>query len=451
MPWQLSAVAAAERIRAGSLTSLELVESCLARIEETDAGIGAWAYLDPERARAEAVEMDDIRRTGRPIGMLHGVPVGIKDIFDTADMPTCYGTPIHAGRRPEADATVISKLREAGAVILGKTVTTEFAFMEAADTSNPHAPGRSPGGSSSGSAAAVAAGHVPLAIGSQTNGSTIRPASFCGIYGFKPTRGFISRGGALATSSTLDQVGVFARTLEDVAMLTDSLSGHDPADSATYARPKPDVLAGARADVPVEPLLAWFELPYFDRLDKATLEGFEELIGMLGGHVERYPAPESFVELIDHHKIIHEYEILRHLKDDVDSHWEQISGTLKLAIERARSCSSDRYEEAIAMVAPAEEYFAEVFNDVDAILTPSALGEAPMKSEGTGDPVCCTVWTLAGLPCLSLPLLNGESGLPVGVQLVGCGEHDDRLMRTANWMLKQLEGTPPTLSKDKWP
>ncbi len=438
-PWELTAVDAADQIKSGALTSRELVDACIGRIEATDGTVGAWEYLDPDQARAQADAMDDLRRFGKPVGPLHGVPVGIKDIFDTVDMPTGYGTPIHAGRQPNADATVISKLREAGAIILGKTVSTEFAFMHAADTSNPHDVTRSPGGSSSGSAAAVAAGHVPLAIGSQTNGSTIRPASFCGIYGLKPTRGMISRGGVLETSKTLDQVGVFGRSLEDVGLLADVLVGYDAADPTTYARPKPDILSGARADVLVEPNFAWFDLPYADRLDDTSRDAFEEVISALGGQVERYPAPESFPDLITYHNIIHEYEICRHLQSDFEMHWDQVSTTLQPIIERARSHSDDQYAEAIGMVGAAEGYFTDLLNDVDAILTPSSQGVAPLKADGTGDPVFCTVWTLAGLPCVTLPLLAGEAGLPIGIQLVGSAEQDDRLLRTARWMQAYLE------------
>ncbi len=235
----LPAVEAARKIRQGTLSSVDLVKACLARIDETDGQLKAWAHLDGEHALNQAEEMDSIRRAGRPVGPLHGLPVGLKDIIDTHDFPTERGTPIFSGRKPSNDAALVERLREAGAVILGKTVTTEFAFMHPAGTRNPHDPGYSPGGSSSGSAAAVAAYHVPLAIGTQTNGSVIRPAAFCGTYGFKPTRGVVSRRGVLQTSKSLDQVGVFGRTLEDVALLADVIGGYDPSDPLCYARPRP--------------------------------------------------------------------------------------------------------------------------------------------------------------------------------------------------------------------
>jgi len=282
MPNNSSATTAARRIREGLLSSVELVSACLARIDETDAEIGAWAQLDREHALAQATKLDAIRQSGRPLGALHGVPVGIKDIVDTKEFPTERGSEIFSGRKPDKDAAIVNRLIDAGAVILGKTVTTELAFMHAAGTRNPHNIDHSPGGSSSGSAAAVAAFHVPLAIGSQTNGSVVRPASFCGIYGFKPTRGVVSRRGILQTSQSLDQVGTFGRTLDDVALLADVIAGYDPEDTLSYPRPRPNMAEGARATVPLEPSLAWFDLPFYDRLSDDAREGLEEVIDSLG-------------------------------------------------------------------------------------------------------------------------------------------------------------------------
>ncbi len=442
MLWQLTALEAAERIRDGRSSSEELVAACLERIRETDGAIGAWAYLDGEQALEQARAMDRLRQRGQPLGDLHGVPVGIKDIFDTHDMPTECGTAIHKGRQPNDDATVVSKLKEAGAVIMGKTVTTEFAFMHPAGTTNPHNADRTPGGSSSGSAAAVAAGHVPLAIGTQTNGSVIRPASFCGVYGFKPTRGIVSRGGALQTSKTLDQVGGFARSLGDVAALADVLKGFDRADPTTHVRPKPQMLDGSRSDPPMEPSFAWFELPFNDRLDDDARDGLMELIEALGARVEVLPAPASFSRVIECHRIVHEYEICRHLSDDLETHWDLVSATVQPVIERARTYSDDQYRDALDMVQAAEDYFSAFFADYDAVLAPSATGEAPPLTSGTGDPIFSTLWTFAGLPCLTLPLLAGAAGLPVGVQMIGCAEQDDRLLTSANWLQLHLDDTP---------
>ena len=447
MTFNLTAIEIAERTRSGRLSCVQVVKDCLERIDQTDEAIGAWAFLDRDLALAEAEELDTRRRNGKPLGPLHGVPVGLKDIIDTADMPTECGSPIHAGRRPKADAAVVSKIREAGGIVLGKTVTTEFAFMHPANTSNPHNAAHTPGGSSSGSAAAVAAGHVPLALGTQTNGSVIRPASFCGVVGFKPGRGIISRAGVLQTSATLDQMGIFARDLGDAAALGDALGGYDRLDPATYARPKPAMEAGYRADPPVEPCLAWFDLPFNDRLTDSARAAFDELLDVLGPKIERVPTPKEFGDLIDHHRVIHEYEIWRNLEDRAKRHWEQLSETIKPILTRARSISDGRYAEARAMANGADNYFAQFFNDFDAVLAPSSAGEAPEKSVGTGDPIFCTLWTLFGLPALSLPILAAENDLPIGVQLIGSLEEDDRLFRTANWLLQTLGAPGEELSQ----
>lgn len=434
----LSASEAARKIRDGLLTSSQLVSACLDRIKATDDSLKAWASLDADKALAAAAELDAIRQAGRPLGPLHGVPVGLKDIIDTADLPTERGSSIFTGRQPDQDAAVVERLREAGAVILGKTVTTEFAFLHPSHTHNPHDLAHTPGGSSSGSAAAVAAYQVPLALGTQTNGSVIRPASFCGTYGFKPTRGVISRRGVLATSNYLDQIGMFTRSLEDAALLADALKGYDQTDTRSYPRPRPDMVSGVRAEPPVEPALAFIDLPFADRLASDTRDGFEEIISALGSRIERIAAPPAFAGLVEVQRIIHEYEICRHLKETFDGHWDQISDTLKPVIERARAISDETYAEAIKLGAAADDYFNSFFKDYDAILTPSAAGEAPKIGPTTGDPVFCTLWTLSGLPAITMPLLVGEHGLPIGVQLVGGAEEDDRLMRTANWFLKTL-------------
>jgi len=435
----LSAVEAARRIREGALSSVDLVKSCLARIDETDGQLKAWAHLDAEHALAQAGEMDAIRRAGRPLGPLHGVPVGLKDIIDSHDFPAERGTPIFAGRKPSHDAALVERLREAGAVILGKTVTTELAFIHPAATRNPHNPDRSPGGSSSGSAAAVAAYHVPLAIGTQTNGSVIRPAAFCGTYGFKPTRGVISRRGVLQTSKSLDQVGAFGRSLEDVALLVDAIGGYDPTDPTSYPRPRPNMLDGSRAEAPVEPDFVWLDMPYNDRLDADAREGLDELIGALGARVERIPVSEKLAGLVEVHRTIHYYEICHHLKDAFAEHWDKLSSSLQPVVEQGRAISEAQYREALEIMGSAAGFFEEFFNDYDAVIAPSAPGEAPVFGNSTGDPVFCTIWTLCGLPALNLPLLVGKNGIPVGVQLIGAAEEDDRLLRTASWMLNELQ------------
>lgn len=435
---RLSAVDAARGILDGRFSSHDLVQACLDEIDKTDGPIKAWQHLDPDLALVQAREMDRIRKSGKATGALHGVPVGLKDIIDTRFMPTERGSPIFAGRTPASDATVVNRLREAGAVIMGKTKTTELAFMHPTDTTNPHDPARTPGGSSSGSAAAVAACHVPLAIGSQTGGSVIRPAAYCGVYGIKPSRGMISRAGVLQTSQTLDHLGSFARTLEDAALLCDVIGSYDPMDAASFGRPRPDMQKGALADAPVEPDIAWFEFPFLNLLTPDARDGLDAVIDALGARVERLPVSESLADLVNVHLIIHEYEFCQHLAPEIEQHLDQFSETVKPAITRGQSITRAQYEDAMEVRASALSFFETHFNDFDAILGPSATGEAPLLAEGTGDPIFCRLASLVGLPAVTLPILVGENNLPVGVQLVGGLEEDDRLMRTAAWMQTTL-------------
>ena len=437
-PYTLTATEAVQAIASGRLSSVNLVKSCLEQIADTDASIKAWAHLDPESALAQAAECDRIRKAGLGTGPLHGLPVGLKDVIDTRDMPTQRGTDIFKDRQPDKDARLVERLRESGAVIMGKTVTTELAFVHANDTRNPHNPEHSPGGSSSGSAAAVAACHVPLAVGTQTNGSVIRPASFCGTFGFKPTRGVISRAGVLKTSDSLDQVGCFGRSLEDVALLTDALAGYDQADSCSFARPRPQMRAGAQAEAPVAPDLVWFNLPFYDRLSPAAHEGMEAVLDVLGPRITRMAAADTLANLVAVQARIHEYEICQHQAAVFDANFEDLSRELQLIVARGRKISEAEYTDALAVKASAQTFFDELFVEFDAIIAPCATGEAPKFGSGTGDPIFCTLWTLAGLPCVSLPLLVGDNNLPIGVQLIGPIEKDDRLLRTARWLQLHL-------------
>ena len=437
-PYTLTATEAVQAIASGHLSSVDLVKSCLAQISDTDASIKAWAYLDPDSALAQAAECDRIRKAGLGTGPLHGLPVGLKDVIDTRDIPTQRGTDIFKDRQPEKDARLVERLRESGAVIMGKTVTTELAFVHANDTRNPHNPEHSPGGSSSGSAAAVAACHVPLAVGTQTNGSVIRPASFCGTFGFKPTRGMISRAGVLQTSESLDQVGCFGRSLEDVALLSDALAGYDQNDRCSFARPRPLMRAGAQADAPVPPDLVWFNLPFNDRLSLDAREGIEAVLDMLGPRLTRMSAADTLANLVAVQARIHEYEICKHQAEVFDAHFEDLSQELQSIVVRGRQISEAEYKDALAVKDSAQTFFDELFVEFDAIIAPSAAGEAPKFGAGTGDPIFCTLWTLAGLPSISLPLLVGDTNLPIGVQLIGPIEKDDRLLRTARWLQLHL-------------
>jgi Asp-tRNA(Asn)/Glu-tRNA(Gln) amidotransferase A subunit family amidase len=430
----LTAADVARAIRDGMLSSEDLVAACLARISEVEPQVQAWQFLDPEHALSQARRRDLERREGRAFGPLHGVPVAIKDIIDTGDMPTEDGTALHAGRTPPQDATVVAMLRAAGAVILGKTVTTELATYFPGKTRNPHNPEHTPGGSSSGSAAAVAAGMVPLALGSQTNGSVIRPAAFCGVYGFKPTHGLVPRTGILKLSRALDHVGVFARTVEDVALVCEQLVGHDELDPDTQPRARVPFREIAAAEPPLPPLVGFARTPLWERVDDDAKEAFGELKEDLGDRVVELSLPGSALKSLDWHRTIMEAEMAANLAAEYEQGREQLSSSLREQLERGRAVTAFDYQQALARISALNEGFEEIFDRCDAIVTPAAPGCAPKGLDSTGDPAFCTLWTLCGMPAINLPLMQGANGLPLGVQLVGKRGDDARLMRTARWL-----------------
>ncbi len=435
----LSASEAARLIRDGVISSEQLIEACLAHVREVDEQVQAWAFLDPDYALAQARAADQLRLSGQPTGPLHGVPVAVKDIFDTADMPTENGSVLHAGRTPSRDATVVAMLRAAGAVIMGKTVTTEFAYFAPGKTRNPHNPEHTPGGSSSGSAAAVAAEMAPLALGSQTNGSTIRPAAFCGVVGFKPTHGLISRHGVLALSRTLDHIGLFARTIDDIALLAEQLIGYDERDPDTRPCARILFVEVAAEEPPLEPMFAFVKTPYWERADDETKEGFAELIETLGDRVEEVELFPSAAEAWEWHRIIMEAEMAANLAREYDKGRDRLSEPLRKLLERGHEVRAVDYQRALSRIAPVHESFLELFEQrYDAILTPAAPGTAPRGLASTGDPSFCTLWTYCGMPAISLPLLEGANGLPIGVQLVGPRNGDARLLRTSRWLAARV-------------
>jgi Asp-tRNA(Asn)/Glu-tRNA(Gln) amidotransferase A subunit family amidase len=437
---ELTAIEAAERIAAGELSAEEYTSACLDRIAAVEETVHAFAHLDPDAALAQARELDERRRNGGPLGLLHGVPVAVKDIFDTADYPTECGSPILRGRRPMHDAAAVARLREAGAVIVGKTVTTEFAYYHPGKTRNPHDPARTPGGSSSGSAAAVAAGMVPLAIGSQTNGSVIRPAAFCGVYGCKPTHGTISRHRALMLSQTLDHVGTFARSIGDTALILQALAGYDPEDADTRPRAAPDFLDVAADEPPLPPRFAFVRTPVWDKADAATRDAFERLAGGLGEHAQVIDLPSAFAAAWDDHRAIMAVDMADNLRLLVERGGEAgASQALRDIVAEGGRTSALRYLDARANAKRYAASLAEIFREFDAILTPATVGVAP-KGEATGSPMFCSLWSLTGLPAVTLPVLKGEAEMPLGVQLVGEMNDDARLLRTANWLVQRLAG-----------
>ena len=434
----LGAGEAARRVAAGEIRSADLVDACLERIDEREPEVQAWQHLDADLARLQAEACDRVRESGGALGPLHGVPVGIKDIFDTRDLPTENGTVIDAGRQPTDDCAAVERLRAAGAVIMGKTVSTELAVYAPGKTRNPHDPTHTPGGSSSGSAAAVAAGMVPLAIGSQTNGSMIRPASYCGVVGFKPTHGLISRRGALILSRVLDHVGVFARSVEDAGLIADALAGHDPGDPDTRTMASPRLRETAVSEPPLDPRLAFVKTPVWDQADPETHDAFAEVVEALGEACAEEPLAAPFERAHDMHRTIMNADLARYLKPYHEGGRERLSETILGLIDDGKTRLAVDYNEARDWIDVFNTGLEKIFETFDAILTPAAPGPAPAGLEATGSPVFCTMWTLFGTPAVSVPVLAGASGLPMGLQLVGRRGDDARLLRTANWLVRRL-------------
>jgi Asp-tRNA(Asn)/Glu-tRNA(Gln) amidotransferase A subunit family amidase len=435
----LTATEAAAEIARGAISAEDYGRACLDRIEAVDGEIKAFTHLDRNHVLAQARALDERRVQGQSIGPLHGIPVAVKDIIDTADYPTEFGSPIGAGRRPRHDATVVARLRAAGAVIIGKSVTTEFAYYHPGPTRNPHDYARTPGGSSSGSAAAVAAHMVPLALGSQTNGSVIRPAAFCGVFAVKPSHGLVSRAGVLPLSRTLDHVGAFARSLPDLALILEVIAGHDPADPDTEPFAAPDFRAMQREPPPLPPRFALVRTPVWDKADGDTKAAFKELAAALGSAVEPVDLPQSWADAWEVHRTIMAADMAHNLAPLVAR--GEPSEALRKLLAHGRSVSAVDYLGALAKAQTYAAGLTDIFDAYDAIVTPAAPGIAPKGLGSTGDPAFCTLWTLSGLPALSLPLFAGEDGLPLAGQLVGPRGRDGRLLRTASALIDMLRET----------
>ena len=433
-PADLSASEALELMSEGALSAQALTEACLDRIDRVDPQVHAWAQTDRRRTVFEARERDRRRTDGLPLSALHGIPVGLKDIIDVQGFATGNGTARDAGNRPTEDATIVRRLRDAGAVVVGKTATTELAYFHPGPTRNPHDPEHTPGGSSSGSAAAVAAGMVPFAVGTQTNGSVIRPASFCGVVGYKPSYGTVPRTGILRAAPSLDQVGFFARRVEDVA-LAGELMGPDDSDSDYCLNPGP-LRATALSEPPLTPDLAMVETPFWDRTNADTRDGFAELLEVLGAHGTVAELPEVFGRGAGWLATVMAAEMARNLGHYADDGAESVSAAFTALIEQGRSIHAVDYLAARDMRAILRDSLDPLFERFDAILTPAAPGEAPRDLDSTGDPIFSTLWTFCGLPAVTLPLLAGERGLPIGVQLIGPYGQDAKLLRTARWLAR---------------
>jgi Asp-tRNA(Asn)/Glu-tRNA(Gln) amidotransferase A subunit family amidase len=414
----LSATEAIAQIEAGTLTSEKLVRACLERIAEREPAVKAWAFLDPKLALAQAKAADAAKG-----GVLRGVPIGVKDIIDTSDMPTGHNSPIFDGKVTFGDAACIALCRGANAVILGKTVTTEFANRHPGPTTNPHNQAHTPGGSSSGSAAAVADGHVPLAFGTQTGGSVIRPAAYCGVIGYKPTFGDFSRVGIKMQCHSLDTLGVMARTLDDIALMRGAVLKLPPV--------KIDRESAA-------PRLGFCRTPVWNDAAKDTQALLERMASKLAAVEVAFAAP--FGDILDDHAAIMGWECVRNYADERLRNPDKVSRELMDGpVKKGLDVTFERYVAAQRKATAFRAHVDALFDEVDALLCPSAPGEAPEGVEFTGDPRFNSIWTLAGTPCVTLPASTGSKGLPLGLQLVGRRHEDDRLLSTAAWVAAHLD------------
>jgi amidase len=415
---ELTATEASALMEKGEISSEDLTRACLARIDAREDAVQAWQYLDPEFAIAEAKKADASPRKGP----LHGIPFAVKDIIDTADMPTENGSPIYKGRRPDKDAACVTAMRNAGAVMMGKTVTTEFATFNPGKTRNPHNPNHTPGGSSSGSGAAVGDSMVPLAFGSQTAGSLIRPASFCGAHGLKPTHGTVDMSGICALEARLDTLGYMARSFDDLAAYYATVRGTKPA-------PLPDGIGRA-------PRIGLCRTPFWTRAEPETVEAVEGAAARfaeLGAQIGEAELPAPYADILDSHRIILNRGLTVNLAAEWTNHRGQLSERLQAMIADGFGISDDDLAGAIRHSEACRDGLGEAFGDFDVFLAPSAPGEAPEGLGATGDPVFQIPWTTFGTPCVTIPYATGPRGLPVGVQLIGRRDDDDAVLAIAKW------------------
>jgi Asp-tRNA(Asn)/Glu-tRNA(Gln) amidotransferase A subunit family amidase len=397
----LSALELARRIEAGTLTPAAVIDYCAKAIEAREAEIGAFVAFDLERAKRQAQSAALVNAP------LRGLPVGVKDIFETADFPSEFGSPIYAGNRPRSDCPLVSMVRRAGGIVLGKTVTTEFASLQPAKTRNPRNPAHTPGGSSSGSAAAVAAEMLPIALGSQTGGSVIRPAAYCGVAGFKPSYKLLPTLGMKGFSWYLDTAGVFAASVADVAFATAAISGRDlRVDQGEPAHPR---IALARTHI-------WSDAS--DEM-KSAVETAANRAATAGARVTEIVLPPIFEDAFRAHAIVQDYEAFRALAFEYDHHREKIGPILRAQLDHAATITADDYDAARRITKRARQAFADLMTDTDVLLTPSAPGAAPEGLSTTGASIFNRLWTLLGTPCVNVPGLADKIGLPLGVQIVG--------------------------------
>ena len=435
--YNLSVKQLAEKIKGTQLSSVDLCKAYIDRIKKFEKDIHAWAHFDEKLLLEKAEESDNYRRSGKPLGSLHGIPVALKDIVGTLDMPTECGTVLRKGMSASQDAEIVDLLKSEGAIIMGKTATSELAYFGPAKTKNPHDYSRTPGGSSSGSAAVIAAHMAPLSVGSQTGGSVIRPASYCGVVGYKPSFGLISRNGVLKTSENLDHVGVFGKSVEDVAMLARVLIKKDSYDKATIHYSTDSMLEECNKGPLYDPKFIFYKTESWKKIDKKSRDAFEFFIKSFKKNIEVFDTPSYFKDVKKYHQIVHETDMANNFQDYYKKSKNKLSKEMQAAIKRGIEYSAKDYAEARDFMSRSYDSYKEVFEDYHGIISPSSTGVADKGLTSTGSPEFCTVWSFMGTPSISLPLLEGENNLPLGVQLIGDKYDDTRFLGVANWLERE--------------
>src|SRR6056300_1554698 len=425
------------KMREGQISSVEVCKAYITRIDKFEKDVKAWNFFDKKILLEKAEEADEYRKSGKPLGPLHGLPIAVKDIFGTIDMPTECGSVFRKKMSASQDSEVVNLLKNAGAIIMGKTVTAELAFIHPGKTTNPHDYSRTPGGSSSGSAAVIASQMAPLSIGSQTGGSIIRPASYCGVVGYKPSYGLISRSGVLKTSEKLDTIGVFGKSVEDVALLAKTLIKKDLYDPATIHFAADNMLEVCKQEPIFAPKFIFYKTDKWKNIHKDSRDAFEFFIKSFKKNIEVFDTPSYFKDIHKYHQIIHETDLANNFSLYYKKYKKKLSKYMQDAITKGNKHSAKEYAEAIDFMKRSYDSYQEVFEDYHGVLTPSSPGVAPKGLKSTGTAEFNKVWSYLGTPCISLPLLQGENNMPLGVQLVGARYDDQRFLGVANWLEKE--------------
>jgi len=444
---------AASRLRKRDLCSVDLLRSCLAAIDRLEPQVKAWVTLDGEVALREAATLDREADAGRFRGPLHGIPVGIKDVFYTAGLRTTGGHSALANFVPDFDAAVVERLRRAGAIILGKTTTTEYALIAPAETRNPWQIEHTPGGSSSGSGAAVAARMCPAAIGTQTGGSTIRPAAYCGVVGFKPTHGRVSCFGMIPLAHSTDCPGVIARSVADLAPMLQALAGYDPREHTSALRPIYDYVNGCAKAIGEPQIALLMAGEYFANASqevKANVSETADKLARAGARIDELAMPRSLAGMSEAFWRVLAVEGAAHHREELEQHPESFDPRTLELLQKGLGMSAMKYLQALTVRREFRAAAAEILSHYDAILTPSAPASAPHGLSSTGDPVFNNPWSMAGNPVVGLPSGLSHDGLPMGVQVVGAAFDEARLLAVARWCETLLGFAElPTLVKNQ--